>query len=90
MKLRKITLPLLKPTTLFLLTTETISSFQVFTPVNVMTGGGPGYATTTLISLLYDSGFVDFKMGKASAIAVVIFIILSVLTFIQNKVAEDD
>ena len=89
-KLTKITLPLLKPTTLFLLTTETISSFQVFTPVNVMTGGGPGYATTTLISLLYDSGFVDFKMGKASAIAVIIFIILSILTFIQNKVAEDD
>ena len=56
MKLTKITLPLLKPTTLFLLTTETISSFQVFTPVNVMTGGGPGYATTTLISLLYDNG----------------------------------
>ena len=90
MKLTKITLPLLKPTTLFLLTTETISSFQVFTPVNVMTGGGPGYATTTLISLLYDSGFVDFKMGKASAIAVIIFIILSILTFIQNKVAEDN
>ena len=90
MKLTKITLPLLKPTTLFLLTTETISSFQVFTPVNVMTGGGPGYATTTLISLLYNSGFVEFKMGKASAIAVIIFIILSILTMIQNKVAEDD
>ena len=89
-KLTKITLPLLKPTTLFLLTTETISSFQVFTPVNVMTGGGPGYATTTLISLLYNSGFVEFQMGKASAIAVVIFVILSILTFIQNKLAEDD
>ena len=50
----------------------------------------PGYATTTLISLLYDSGFVDFKMGKASAIAVIIFVILSILTFIQNKVADDD
>ena len=89
-KLTKITLPLLKPTTLFLLTTETISSFQVFTPVNVMTGGGPGYATTTLISLLYNSGFVEFQMGKASAIAVVIFVILSILTFIQNKVADAD
>ena len=89
-KLTKITLPLLKPTTLFLLTTETISSFQVFTPVNVMTGGGPGYATTTLISLLYNSGFVEFQMGKASAIAVIIFVILSILTFIQNKLAEDD
>jgi ABC-type sugar transport system permease subunit len=90
MKLTKITLPLLKPTTLFLLTTETISSFQVFTPVNVMTGGGPGYATTTLISLLYNSGFTEFNMGKASAIAVIIFIILSILTAIQNKVGEDD
>ena len=89
-KLTKITLPLLKPTTLFLLTTETISSFQVFTPVNVMTGGGPGYATTTLISLLYNKGFAEFNMGMASAIAVVIFVILSILTFIQNKVAEDD
>ena len=89
-KLTKITLPLLKPTTLFLLTTETISSFQVFTPVNVMTGGGPGYATTTLISLLYNKGFAEFNMGMASAIAVVIFVILSILTFIQNKVAEDE
>ena len=90
MKLTKITLPLLKPTTLFLLTTETISSFQVFTPVNVMTGGGPGYATTTLISLLYNKGFAEFNMGMASAIAVVIFVILSILTFIQNKLGEDD
>ena len=89
-KLTKITLPLLKPTTLFLLTTETISSFQVFTPVNVMTGGGPGYATTTLISLLYNSGFVEFNMGKASAIAVVIFIVLSILTMIQSKIVADD
>ena len=87
-KLTKITLPLLKPTTLFLLTTETISSFQVFTPVNVMTGGGPGYATTTLISLLYNSGFVEFNMGKASAIAVVIFVILTILTLVQNKIGR--
>ena len=88
-KLTKITLPLLKPTTLFLMTTETISSFQVFTPVNVMTGGGPGYATTTLISMLHNSGFAEFNMGKASAIAVIIFVILSILTMIQNKLAED-
>ena len=89
-KLTKITLPLLKPTTLFLLTTETISSFQVFTPVNVMTGGGPGYATTTLISLLYNKGFAEFNMGMASAIAVVIFVILSILTLIQNKLGDVD
>ena len=89
-KLTKITLPLLTPTTLFLMTTETISSFQVFTPVNVMTeGGGPGIATKTLISLLYDYGFEEFKMGEASVIAVIIFVILSILTLIQNKLASD-
>ncbi len=89
MKLTKITLPLLKPTTLFLTVTQTIGSFQVFTPVNVMTGGGPGYATTTIISYLYDEGFTGGQMGKASAISVVIFIVLSILTVIQNKVSED-
>lgn len=88
-KLTKITLPLLKPTTLFLCVTQTIGSFQVFTPVNVLTDGGPGYSTTTLVTMLHESGFVDFNMGKASAIAVIIFIILSILTFIQNKVSED-
>ncbi len=89
-KLRYITLPLLKPTTNFLLITQTISSFQVFTPVNVMTSGGPGYATTTLVSMLYDVGFADGNMGKASAIAVIIFVILAVLTLIQNKIGEED
>ena len=89
-KLTKITLPLLTPTTLFLMTTETISSFQVFTPVSVMTeGGGPGIATKTLISLLYDLGFEEFKMGEASVVAVIIFVILSILTIIQNKLGED-
>ncbi len=89
-KLTKITLPLLKPTTFFLLSTETIGSFQVFTPVNVMTNGGPGYSTTTLITYLYDEGFTKGLMGKASAIAVVIFIILSVLTVIIKKLTDED
>ncbi len=88
-KLTKITLPLLKPTTLFLFVTQVISSFQVFTPVNVLTDGGPGYATTTLVTMLHDAGFNDGNMGKASAIAVIIFIILSILTIIQNKIGED-
>ena len=89
-KLRYITLPLLKPTTRFLFITQIISSFQVFTPVNVMTSGGPGYATTTLVSMLYEAGFKDGNMGKASAIAVIIFVVLTVLTMIQNKLGEED
>ena len=89
-KLFKITLPLLKPTTFFLLTTETSSCFQVFTPVNVRTGGGPGYSTTTLITLLYNDGIKDGNMGKASAIAVIIFVILSIMTVIQKKITAED
>ncbi len=89
-KLTKITFPLLKPTTFFLLATETIGCFQVFTPVNVMTNGGPGYSTTTLITYLYEEGFKNGMMGKASAISVIIFVILSILTVIQKKMTDED
>lgn len=87
-KLTKITLPLLRPTTLFLSVTQVISSFQVFTPVNVLTDGGPGYATSTIVTFLYQKGFKEFQMGMASAIAVIIFVILLILTIIQNKIGE--
>lgn len=89
-KLTKITLPLLKPTTMFLLVTQVISSFQVFTPVNVLTDGGPGYATTTLVTQLHEAGFVNFNMGEASAISVVIFVILTCLTMIQNHIGDKE
>ena len=87
-KLTKITLPLLTPTTLFLSITQVINSFQVFTPVNILTDGGPGYATSTIVTYLYKKGFGEYKMGMASAIAVIIFIILLILTYIQNRVGE--
>ncbi len=90
-KLTKITAPLLKPTTFFLLATETIGSFQVFTPVNIITNGGdPFGSTSTLITFLYDEGFKSGTMGKASAISVVIFVILSILTVIQKKLTDED
>ncbi len=91
-KLTKITVPLLKPTTFFLLATETISSFQVFTPVNIITNGGdPFGSTATLITYLYNEGFKGTKgMGKASAISVIIFAILTVLTIIQKKMTDED
>ncbi len=90
-KLTKITAPLLKPTTFFLLATETISSFQVFTPVNIITNGGdPFGSTSTLITFLYDEGFKSGTMGKASAISVIIFVILSILTVIQKKLTDED
>ena len=91
-RLTKITVPLLKPTTFFLLATETISSFQVFTPVNIITNGGdPFGSTATLITYLYNEGFKSTNgMGKASAISVIIFVILSILTVIQKKLTDED
>ncbi|MDK2954196.1 MAG: multiple sugar transport system permease protein [Kosmotoga sp.] len=87
-KLKKtlyITIPMLKPTTLFLSITSVIDSFQVFTPIYIMTGGGPGYATTTIVNYLYQKGFNEFEMGYASAISYILFSILLILTLVQKK-----
>lgn len=81
----KITLPLLKPTTLYLLVLNTIGSFQVFSQVLLMTGGGPGYSSTTLVSLIYNSAFRDFDFGLAAAQALVLFFIILIISFIQFK-----
>jgi len=81
-----ITLPMLKPTTFFLTVTGIIESFQIFTPVYIMTGGGPGYSSTTMVNYLYQRGFQEFAMGYASAIGFILFVILIILTVIQRKV----
>jgi len=85
-----ITLPLLKPSTSFVFTTSMISSFQVFTPVYIMTGGGPGYSSNTIVNYLYQRGFQDFKMGYASTIAYALFTILFIMTMLQKKYLRAD
>ncbi|WP_220446552.1 carbohydrate ABC transporter permease [Paenibacillus piri] len=81
-----ITLPLLRPTTFFITVISVIHSFQVFGYALVMTEGGPGVATNTLVLYIYQQGFKFFNMGYASAIAWVLFIILLVFTLIQTYV----
>jgi multiple sugar transport system permease protein len=80
---RQVTLPLLTPTLFFVIVMAFISSFQVFDQTFILTKGGPAYATTTLVYYLYQNGFVWFKMGYASAIAWMLFIIIMILTAIQ-------
>ncbi|MFC4779272.1 carbohydrate ABC transporter permease [Paenibacillus sp. GCM10023252] len=80
-----ITLPLLKPTLLFLLITGFIGSFQVFDTVYAMTGGGPGDSTSVFYFLIYKQAFNFLEMGYASAMSVVLFIILMVVTLLQFK-----
>lgn len=85
-----ITVPLLKPTTLYLVLLSTIGSFQVFTQIIMMTGGGPGSSTETLVHLIYKTGFRDFEYGLASAQAVVLFVIILIFSIIQFRVLRHD
>ncbi len=73
-RFRRITLPLLSPTMFFAVVMTVISSFQVFDQAYVMTGGGPAFATNTIVMYIWQSGFQFFKMGYASAIAWVLFL----------------
>ncbi len=86
---RNITLPLLKPTMIFVVITSIISYLQAYVPVMVMTKGGPG--TTTYLSsyLVYDQAFVKYNFGYASAIAFFILILTAVLTVVSFKVTGE-
>jgi multiple sugar transport system permease protein len=85
-----ITVPLLRPTLLFLVVTSTIGSFQVFTQVLMMTGGGPNYATTTLVYLIYTDAFEYFDFGKAAAEATILSLGLAAVAVIQYKWLSSD
>lgn len=80
-----ITVPLVNPTTLYLLVMYTIAGFRVFTQMYVMTKGGPGNATISPVLLIYNTAFRDFNFGLASALAIVVFGILLILSGLQFK-----
>ena len=80
---RNVTLPLLSPTTFFLSVTSIIGSFQVFDIAYVMTGGGPGNASRTMVLHIYDLAFIDFTFGKSAAAAVILFAIIMGVTIFQ-------
>ncbi len=78
-----ITLPLLSPTIFFVLLITTISSFQIFDLIYLMTQGGPENSTNVIVYWLYKNAFELFNIGKASAAAYILFIIIFILTIIQ-------
>jgi multiple sugar transport system permease protein len=87
-KFRRITVPLIAPTTFFLLVINTIGAMKAFTQIFVMTQGGPpgpGGATTTITYWIYQQAFVYFKMGYASALAYTTFILLFAVSFLQFR-----
>jgi multiple sugar transport system permease protein len=84
-QLRHITVPMLRPATLFLLVIGIIGSFQVFTQIFVMTSGGPVERTTTVVYYIYQSAFKFYEFGYASTLAFGLFAMLLVFTVIQLK-----
>lgn len=82
---RYITLPLLKPTTYFVVTLGLIGTFQVFDQVFVISSGGPAKTTLTIAYLVYNNGFKNSAMGVAAATAILLFIIIFVFTMLQRR-----
>lgn len=80
-----ITWPMLRPTTFFLLVTGIVNSFAVFEQVNIMTAGGPLNSTTTVVHQIYRRGFLEFKMGYASAMAVLLLMFSMFVTMLVFK-----
>ncbi|SEC46351.1 carbohydrate ABC transporter membrane protein 1, CUT1 family [Amycolatopsis tolypomycina] len=80
---RFVTFPQLRPTTFMLLVVNVIFSLQVFDVIYVLTGGGPGFATTVLLQAIFRAAFTQGEMGYASAIGVVLTVLLLVFTLLQ-------
>jgi len=85
-----ITLPLLKPTSLFVLVTSVIGSFQVFTPIYVLTQGGPLRSTDVVFYHIWEAAWVEMRMGYAAAQSWILFFLLALLTFLEFKLFGKD
>ncbi|MPZ81679.1 MAG: ABC transporter permease subunit [Actinophytocola sp.] len=83
-RFRHLTLPQLRSVVYFLVVIETISSFQVFDAVYIMTGGGPVNSTYTMGYMLYDQAFKFFNFGYSAAVSMVLFVIVLVFTVVQR------
>lgn len=84
-RLRHVTLPLLRPTAAFVATTSLIASFQLFDVVRLLTQGGPVRSTTVLVYAIYEQLFRDLRVGRASALVVVFFIVLAALSWLKLR-----
>lgn len=84
-RFRCITLPMLTPTTFFVSIMLTIACFKVFDLVSVMTNGGPGRATNVLVFNIYNTAFINYEFGYASAISMILFIIVLAITIVQFR-----
>ncbi len=87
---RHITLPLLRPTILLAAILTMISAFQVFDIIQVMTDGGPNGQTRVLVIDIYDNAFRFQQMGWASAVALVLFVLVLIISLVQSRMLESE
>lgn len=86
----QITLPLLKPTVLFIVITSFISYFQTYIPVMVLTQGGPGTQTYLASYIIFDQAFSKYNFGYASAMSFILFVMIAILTAISFRMSGTD
>lgn len=84
----RVTLPLLSPTVFFLLVINTINAFQLFAEPRVLTQGGPGDSSRTIVEYIYDTAFQGFEIGYASAVGLTFVLLLVILTLIQFRISR--
>lgn len=84
-KFRYVTLPQLRPVLLFVIVSSTIGTFQIFAEPYVITGGGPGNSTITIVQYIYNQAFLQLNLGYASAVSVVLVVLVSIMSVIQIK-----
>ena len=84
-KIRYVLIPLTSPTTIFLVIVSTLDCLQAYDQINVLTQGGPAGTTRTLLYLFYELGFSQFRMGQATALAIVILFISGILAFVMIR-----
>ncbi|VSM04141.1 ABC transporter permease [Streptococcus pneumoniae] len=87
---RYITMPLLKPTALFVLLTTLISAFKLIVQLMVMTQGGPLNSTITMVYYIYQQGFTDRLVGYSSSIALVFTTLIGMISLVQRRVLKED
>lgn len=84
----RITVPLMASNILFVSILATMNSFKVFDQINVLTEGGPGYSTNVLVYCIYHYAFREQNIGYASAVAVLLFVLIMIISVVQVKLKE--
>jgi multiple sugar transport system permease protein len=85
---RKITVPMISPSILFTVTVGVISALQLFDQPYVLTSGGPGYSTETVVLDMYQQAFQNLRFGYASSISVILFIVVLIATYLQFRISR--